>query len=120
MRVDVIATGLGDDGALLAAAVADGAEGVVLVAWAAATCPRGLARLRAAVARVPVVVALGRRGARSSTGRTGSRAPSSTSARRGRSVGARSAAAARMTLAAGLAAGLDDHDLRGLFAPDDP
>ena len=58
-RVDVVATGLGDDGALLAAAVADGADGVVLVALGGGHVPPPvLARLRAAAARLPVVVAL--------------------------------------------------------------
>ena len=121
-RVDVVATGLGDDGALLTAAVADGADGVVLVALGGGHVPPPvLARLREAAARVPVVAAVrpergafldgtyGFVGAERDVRATGAIA-----------CGGRSPAAARMTLVAGLAAGLGDEDLRALFTPDDP
>ncbi len=55
-RVEIVHPGMGDDGALLRAA-AGTADGVVLVAFGAGHLSPGLLReLRAAVARVPVIV----------------------------------------------------------------
>ena len=107
--MDVVATGLGDDGALLAAAVADGADGVVLVALGGGHVPPPvLARLRAAAARLPVVVALRPERGAFLDGTYGfAGAERDVRATGAIPCGARSAAAARVTLAAGLAAGLD-------------
>jgi L-asparaginase len=121
-RVDVVATALGDDGALLRAAVADGADGVVLVALGAGHVgPRALRALREATGRVPVVAALRpERGA--FLGATYGFEGSERDVRAAGAIpcGALSPQAARMTLLAGLGAGLDDAGLRALFAPHDP
>jgi L-asparaginase len=121
-RVDVVATALGDDGAPLRAAVADGADGVVLVALGAGHVgPGALRALREAAARVPVVAALRpQRGAflHGTYGFEGSERDVRASG--AIPCGALSSQAARMTLMAGLGAGLDAGGLRDLFAPHDP
>ena len=58
-RVPILATALGDDGALLDAAVRDGADGLVLATLGGGhVSPPVLARVRAAAARIPVVLAV--------------------------------------------------------------
>jgi len=120
-RVDVVSAGLGDDGALLRAAVADGADGVVLVALGGGHLPPGvLDALESVAGGVPVVVTVRpERGTvlRSTYGFRGSE-------RDLRATGAlvagrRSAASARIALIAGLGAGLGADGLAALFADDD-
>ena len=56
-RVEIVATGLGGDGVLLEAALAAGADGLVAVVLGAGHAPPAfLEAIRAAAARVPVVV----------------------------------------------------------------
>jgi L-asparaginase len=120
-RVDIVATALGDEGVLLDAAVDSGADGVVLVALGGGhLSPAVLARLRAAARRVPVVVALRpERGAFLSGTYGFEGCERDVRASGAIPCGARSPQAARMTLLAGLGAGLRGSALRALFAPDD-
>ncbi|HSD81158.1 MAG TPA: asparaginase domain-containing protein [Solirubrobacteraceae bacterium] len=121
-RVDVLATGLGDDGALLEAAVASGADGIVLAALGGGhLAPAVLGRLRDAAARVPVVVALRPERGAFLDGMYGfAGAERDVRASGAIPCGARSPQAARMTLLAGLGAGLRGDALRAMFAADDP
>jgi L-asparaginase len=83
--------------------------------------PPVLTRLREAAARVPVVAALRpERGAFLDATYGFAGAERDVRAAGAIACGGRSPAAARMTLVAGLAAGLGDEDLRALFTPDDP
>lgn len=120
-RVDVVAAGLGDDGGLLRAALARGADGLVVVALGAGHLPAPiLDAVAEAAARIPVVATVRpERGAvlRATYGFLGSerdlRATGVIVA------GRRSPAAARISLIAGLGAGLSGPELRRLFAGDD-
>ena len=120
-RVDVIAAGLGDDGALVRAAVAGGADGLVVVALGAGHLPPGvLEAVEAAARRVPVVATVrpergtvlhrtyGFRGSERDLRASGVIV-----------AGRRSAAAARIALIAALGAGLGGAALRRVFVDDD-
>jgi L-asparaginase len=119
--VPIVPTWQGDDGALLRAAIAAGARGVVLVALGAGHVgPAVLAELRAAAAALPVVVTTRpERGAvlRATYGFEGSEADV-----RGAgaiAAGELSPQAARMKLLACLGAERDLAGIREAFAPDD-
>jgi L-asparaginase len=120
-RVPVVPAVLGDDGGLLRAAVAGGADAAVAVCLGAGHVPPGfLAALREAAAVVPVVAtSRAERGGllRSTYGFEGSerdlRATGAIPA------GLLSPAAARITLMACLGAGLEGAALRAAFAGDD-
>jgi L-asparaginase len=122
LRVPIVATALGDDGSLLAAAAEDGADGIVLVALGGGHVgPAVLEALRFAAARVPVVVALRpSRGAflASTYGFEG--AEDDVRATGAIPAGALSAQAARVQLLACLGAGLERDRTAAFFAPDDP
>ena len=120
-RVDVVATGLGDDGSLLRASVDDGADGVVLVALGGGHLPPGAMRaLEECAARVPVAVTV-----RPERGTVLTRTYGFPGGERDvRASGAivagrRSPAAARIVLLAGLGAGMAAPDLAELLRPDD-
>ena len=82
-RVEVVAAGLGSDGALVEAALAAGADGLVAVVLGAGHAPPAfLAALPAAAARVPVVACVRPESGRILRGPTASTAPSATSAPR--------------------------------------
>jgi L-asparaginase len=120
-RVDVIAVGLGDDGALIRASVADGADGLIVVALGAGHLPPGaLDAVEAAARRVPVVATVRpERGTvlRDTYGFRGSERDLRAS---GVIVaGRRSPAAARIALIAALGAGLSGDALRRVFDADD-
>jgi L-asparaginase len=119
--VPIVPTWQGDDGALLRAAVAAGADGLVLVALGAGHVgPPVLAQLRAAAAALPVVVTTRpERGAvlRSTYGFEGSEAD--VRAAGAIAAGELSPQAARIKLLACLGASLDDEGMRAHFAPDD-
>lgn len=120
-RVHVVAAGLGDDGGLLRAALASGADGIVVVALGAGHLPpQMLDAVEEAAARVPVVATVRpERGAvlHATYGFRGSerdlRAAGVIVA------GRRSPAAARIALIAGLGAGLGVPELRRLLEGDD-
>ena len=120
-RVDVIAAGLGDGGALIRAAVADGADGLVVVALGAGHLPPGvLDAVEAAVLRVPIVATV--RPERGSVlHRTYGFRGSERDLRASGVIvaGRRSAAAARIALIAALGAGLSGAGLRRVFEGDD-
>jgi L-asparaginase len=121
-RVDIVATALGDEGALLDAAVASGAQAIVLVAFGGGhLAPAVLTRLREAARRVPVVVSVRPERGAFLSGAYGF-AGAERDVRESGAIpcGARSPQAARMTLLAGLGAGLHGDALRDLFAADDP
>lgn len=120
-RVDIITACLGDDGALLRAAVASGADGVVLVALGAGHVPPGLLdAIEEFAAPLPIVATVRpERGAvlRETYGFRGSerdlRAAPVIAA------GRLSPAAARIALIAALGCGLAGEDLHRVFAADD-
>jgi L-asparaginase len=120
-RVEVVAAGLGADGALLEAALAAGAEGLVAVVLGAGHAPPAfLAVVSAAAERVPVVLCVRpERGCilHGTYGFAGAE-------RDVRSSGAipapsLSPAAARIVLMAALGAGLDRAGIAAAFAGDD-
>jgi L-asparaginase len=119
-RVPVVCAALGDDLALLDAAVAGGADGVVLVALGGGhLSPAGLGRLRAAAAALPVALAVRpARGAllRATYGFEG--AEGDLRAAGGIPAGALSPQAARIKLLACLGAGLDAGATAAAFADD--
>ena len=119
--VPVVPTWQGDDGTLLRAAVAAGADGLVLVALGAGHVgPLVLAELRAAAGAMPVVVTTRpERGAvlRATYGFEGSEAD--VRAAGAIAAGELSPQAARVKLLACLGAGLDAPATRAAFAPDD-
>jgi L-asparaginase len=119
--VPIVPTWQCDDGALLRAAIAAGADGLVLIALGAGHVgPPVLAELRGAAAVLPVVVTTRpERGAvlRATYGFEGSEADV-----RGAgaiAAGELSAQAARVKLMACLGAGLGSEAIRAAFAPDD-
>jgi L-asparaginase len=120
-RVPIVPTWQGDDGALLKAALAAGADGLVLVALGAGhVSPPVLAHLRSAVAAVPVVVTTRpERGAvlRETYGFEGCEAD--VRATGAIAAGELSPQAARMKLLACLGADLDEQAVRAAFAADD-
>ena len=120
-RVDVVVAGLGDDGALLRAAIASGADGVVIAALGAGHLPPGVMdAVEELASSIPIVVTVRpERGTvlRHTYGFRGSERDVRAS---GVVVaGRRSPAAARMTLIAALGCGLAGEDLHRLFADDD-
>jgi L-asparaginase len=119
--VPIVPTWLGDDGALLRAAMSGGVDGIVLVTLGAGHVgPRVLPELRAAAARVPVVATTRpERGAvlRATYGFEGSEAD--VRAAGAIAAGELSPQAARMKLLACLGAGLDLARTSEAFAPDD-
>ena len=120
-RVDVVAAGLGDDGGLLRAALADGADGLVVVALGAGHLPpETLDAVEEAAARVPVVATVRPERGTVLHGTYGFRGSERDLRATGVIVaGRRSPAAARIALIAGLGAGLGGSELRRLFAGDD-
>ena len=121
-RVEVVTAGLGSDGALLDAAVAAGADGLVAVVLGAGHAPPAfLAGCRTAAARVPVVACVRPESGRILRATYGSTAPSATCARAGLILApALSPAAARITLMACLGAGYSRVAIAAVFAPFDP
>jgi L-asparaginase len=121
-RVEVVPAGLGSDGALLEAAIAVGADGLVAVLLGAGHAPPAfLAACRAATARVPVVGCVRPEAGRILTGTYGFEG----SERDVRAAGlilapALSPTAARITLMACLGAGYSRVAMAGVFAPFDP
>jgi L-asparaginase len=121
-RVEVVATGLGSDGALLEAALAAGADGLVAVLLGAGHSPPAfLAACRSAAARVPVVACV-----RPEAGRILRATYGFEGAERDvRAAGmilapALAPAAARITLMACLGAGYSRLATASAFAPSDP
>ncbi len=121
-RVEVVPAGLGSDGALLEAAIAAGADGLVAVLLGAGHAPPPfLAACRAATARVPVVGCVRPEAGRILTGTYGFEGGE----RDVRAAGlilapALSPAAARITLMACLGAGYSRVAMANVFAPFDP
>ncbi len=121
-RVEIVAAGLGADGALVEAAVAAGADGLVAVLLGAGHAPPSfLAACRAAARRVPVVACV-----RPESGRILRATYGFEGAERDvRAAGlmpapALSPAAARITLMACLGAGYSRVATAAAFAPSDP
>ena len=116
-----MAAGLGGDGALLEAALAAGADGLVAVVLGAGHAPPAfLEAMRAAAARVPVVVCVRPERGRLLHGTYGFEGAE----RDVRASGAipapsLSPAAARIVLMAALGAGLDRAGIAAAFAGDD-
>jgi L-asparaginase len=121
-RVEVVTAGLGSDGAMIDAALAAGAHGLVAVVLGAGHAPpRFLAGIRAAVRRVPVVVCVrpeSGRMLRSTYGFEG--AERDVRASGAIPAPALSPAAARIVLLAALGAGLHGDGVTAAFAGDDP
>jgi L-asparaginase len=119
--VHVVTAGLGTDGALLDAALAAGARGLVVVALGAGHVPPPLLRsLECAAAQVPVVMTVRpERGAimHATYGFEG--AEGDLRASGAVCAAALSPAAARIKLMACLGAGLDRDGIAGAFGPDD-
>jgi L-asparaginase len=121
-RVEVLAAGLGSDGALVEAAVADGADGLVAVLLGAGHAPPAfLAACRAAARGVPVVACVRPESGRVLRGTYGFEGAE----RDVRDAGlilapALSPAAARITLMACLGAGYSRFAIAAAFAPFDP
>ncbi len=120
LRVPIVPTWLGDDGALIRAAVADDAQGLVIQTLGAGHLgPRPLAALRDAVAHVPVVATTRpERGAilYETYGFEGKEADIRELAV---AAGGLSAQAARMKLLACLGAGMDRAGIAAAFLHDD-
>jgi L-asparaginase len=121
-RVEIVAAGLGSDGAMIAAAVAAGVDGLVAVLLGAGHAPTAfLAACRAAAAQVPVVACVRPEAGRILRGTYGFDGAE----RDVRAAGlvcapALSPAAARITLMACLGAGYSRVATAAAFAPDDP
>ncbi len=121
-RVEVVAAGLGSDGALLEAALAAGADGLVAVLLGAGHAPPAfLEGCRTAAARIPVVACVRPAAGRILSGTYGFAGGE----RDVRAAGlilapALSPAAARITLMACLGAGYSRVAMAGVFAPFDP
>jgi L-asparaginase len=117
-RVDVVAAGLGDTGALLSASLESGADGIVAVALGAGHVPPGFLRaMRTAAERVPVVATA--RPARSALlhGTYGFEGCERDVRASGAiPAGFLSPQAARMALLAALGAGLSNAQTRALLA----
>ena len=120
-RVDVIALGLGDDGALVGAALAGGADGLVVVALGAGHLPpAALDAVEAAARRVHVVATVRPERGMVLHRTYGFRGSERDLRASGVIVAARrSAAAARIALIAALGSGLSGERLRGVFEGDD-
>lgn len=120
-RVEVVAAGLGDDGGLVRAAVASGADGLVVVALGAGHLPpQTLEAVEEAAARVPVVATVRPERGTVLHDTYGFRGSERDLRAAGVIVaGRRSPAAARIALIAGLGAGLSGSELRQVFADDD-
>ena len=120
LRVPIVPTWLGDDGALIRAATADDAQGLVIQTLGAGHLgPRALAALREAVTRLPVVATTRpERGAilYETYGFEGKEADIRELAV---AAGGLSAPAARMKLLACLGAGLDRDGIAAAFLHDD-
>jgi L-asparaginase len=117
-RVEIVGTGLGDDGSLLAHA-ADGADGLVVVALGAGHLPPALqTQVREIAARVPVVITC-RPDRSSMLFETYGFEGSETDLRASGVVCAPflSAPAARIVMLCGLGAGLDAAGMAALYAP---
>jgi L-asparaginase len=121
-RVEIVAAGLGSDGALVEAALAAGADGLVAVLLGAGHAPPlFLAACRAAAARVPVVACV-----RPEAGRMLRATYGFAGAERDVRAGglmpapALSPAAARITLMACIGAGYSRVATAAAFAPSDP
>ena len=117
-RVHLITAGIGTDGALLEAAVAAGADGIVVAATGSGNTSPGLlaAATRAMASGIPVVLA-----SRCAAGAVGTAyafpGGGATWVRAGAiPAGRLCAVKARVALAFGLGAGLDSHDLARLLA----
>jgi L-asparaginase len=121
-RVPILATALGDDGAPLDAAVRDGADGVVLATLGGGhVSPTVLARVRAAVERVPVVLAVRPQRGAFLAGTYGFEGNEEDLRATGAlPAGVLSAQAARMKLLACLGAGLEDAAMAAAFGGDAP
>ena len=120
-RVEIVTAGLGSDGALLDAALAAGADGIVAVLLGAGHAPPAfLAACRAAAERVPVVACVRPESGGCCAPPTASRAPSATCAGRADARPALSPAAARIMLMACLGAGYSRVATAAAFAPSDP
>jgi L-asparaginase len=120
-RVEVVATGLGGDGALVAAALAAGADGLAAVVLGAGHSPPAfLAAVVAAAQRVPVVVCVRPESGRILHGTYGfAGAERDVRASGAILAPALSPAAARIVLMAALGAGLEGDALAAAFAGDD-
>ncbi len=121
-RVPILATALGDDGLPLDAAVRDGADGVVLATLGGGhVSPMVLARVRAAVERVPVVLAVRPQRGAFLAGTYGFEGNEEDLRATGAlPAGVLSAQAARMKLLACLGAGLEGARLAAAFGGDAP
>jgi L-asparaginase len=121
-RVDVIAAGLGDDGALVQAASAAGADGIVAVLLGAGHAPPAfLAACRAAAAQIPVVACVRPECGRILRATYGFAGAEGDVRRAGMILApALSPAAARITLMACLGAGHSRVATAAVFAPNDP
>ena len=121
-RVPILATALGDDGLPLDAAVRDGADGVVLATLGGGhVSPMVLARVRAAVERVPVVLAVRPQRGAFLAGTYGFEGNEEDLRATGAlPAGVLSAQAARMKLLACLGAGLEGPRLAAAFGGDAP
>ncbi len=121
-RVPILATALGDDGAPLDAAVRDGADGVVLATLGGGhVSPMVLARVRAAVERVPVVLAVRPQRGAFLAGTYGFEGNEEDLRATGAlPAGVLSAQAARMKLLACLGAGLEGPGMASAFGGDAP
>ena len=121
-RVPILSTALGDDGALLGAAVREGADGVVLATLGGGhVSPTVLACARAAAARVPVVLAVRPQRGAFLAGTYGFEGNEEDLRATGAlPAGVLSPQAARMKLLACLGAGLEGKQLAAAFAGDAP
>jgi L-asparaginase len=121
-RVPILATALGDDGAPLDAAVRDGADGVVLATLGGGhVSPMVLTRVRAAVERVPVVLAVRPQRGAFLAGTYGFEGNEEDLRATGAlPAGVLSAQAARMKLLACLGAGLEGPGMASAFGGDAP
>ena len=121
-RVEVVPAGLGSDGALLEAALAAGADGIVAVLLGAGHAPPTfLAGCRTAAARVPVVACVRPESGRILRATYGFQGAEQDVRAAGLILApALSPAAARITLMACLGAGYSRVAMAAVFAPSDP